>query len=201
MQYLSNESDRVWAKGILEELRDEKNIVASAESLADKEERKEKNALVEKFTQMKFDDPKVFQSKFEALAPEQKDQMAKLIISSYGYMQSGQVSAFHGFSIKYLMENPALDDTQELPSGDPFAQDKTISQVASEYAVTMVQQDVAQGARWVQSLPAGRSRLEAEWNLHHNWNKYDPVAAGKWLKSLPTEEREAVENLKWKDRE
>lgn len=147
---------------------------------------------------MKPRDSKVFLAEFESLPPEMKGKIAQLSISSYGSMPYGQVSAFHGISIKYLLENPSIEIAQELRSADPFAQDKTISQIASEYAVGMVKNDVAEGARWVQSLPEGRSRLEAEWNLHHSWKNYDPVAAGKWLKRLSAEERDAVENLKWK---
>jgi hypothetical protein len=47
----------------------------------------------------------------------------------------------------------------------------------------------------VDSLPEGEARLWAQKNMAATWAEYDPEAAARWMQSLPTDTRAAVEEF------
>jgi len=120
-----------------------------------------------------------------------------------------KIPALQGAALRVLIANPEpapkstepnFDPAQarRLPDGTiitptelPPSESASIGQ-ASEFAIRWAKQDPTAASDWVQSLPAGNTRLWAQKNLAANWAQLDPDATDRWLSTLPAAERAQV---------
>jgi hypothetical protein len=123
-------------------------------------------------------------SGFNTLPDDQKRQVAKLLNQNHGYADN--IRSLQGEALRYLIANPTAPAEGNPPHDNP-----TIGQ-ASQFAVNWAKQDPAAASDWVQSLPAGDTRLWAQKNLAANWAQVDPDATDRWLGTLSAAERTQV---------
>lgn len=146
-------------------------------------------------------------SEFKTLPDDQKRQVAKLLSQNQNFAEN--IKSLQGDALLYLIANPepapkstepTFDPSQarRLPDGTLFtptvlppSESATINQ-ASEFAINWAKQDPAAASDWVQSLPAGNTRLWAQKNLAANWAQVDPEATDRWLGTLPAADRTQV---------
>jgi hypothetical protein len=126
---------------------------------------------------------------FRSMPDERKMNVARLLAGSSDYINNGPDLSLKGEAIRYLVTNPVpQDNTQQNQSTDPSA-------LASYLAAKWVGNDPGAASEWVQTLPAGETKLWAQKNLAANWAQYDPAAADQWVKSLPADARSAVQDF------
>jgi hypothetical protein len=149
-------------------------------------------------------------SEFKTLPDDQKRQIAKLLNQNHGYADN--ITALQGEALRFLIANPEpapkstepnFDPAQarRLPDGTiitptelPPSESANIGQ-ASEFAIRWAKQDPTAASEWVQSLPAGNTRLWAQKNLAANWSQVDPEATDRWLSTLPAADRTQVQQF------
>jgi hypothetical protein len=146
---------------------------------------------------------------FRSMPDERKMNVARLLAGRSGFSYDGLDSSLRGEAIRYLVTNPdPQDNTQQNHSTDPTALASSRAQVeweqnhstnttalASCLAVQWAANDPGAASEWVQTLPAGETKLWAQKNLAANWAQYDPAAADQWVKSLPADARSAVQDF------
>jgi hypothetical protein len=126
---------------------------------------------------------------FRSMPDERKRNVARLLAGSDGFINDGLDSSLKGEAIRYLVTNPVpQDNTQQNHSTDNTA-------LASGFAVRWAGNDPGAASEWVQTLPAGETKLWAQKSLAANWAQYDPAAADQWVKSLPADARSAVQDF------
>lgn len=124
---------------------------------------------------------------FSALPADQKTKAANLITGNAEYNTAPP--GLKGAALRHLAEQPdAASDGQ----GKGF---ESLTAKISNHAVTMAEEDPAEAASWVGSLPAGEARTWAQRNVLKNWSQYDPDAAAAWEKSFSSQDREALGKL------
>jgi hypothetical protein len=126
---------------------------------------------------------------FNDLVGEEKARLAGFA-SSAGY---GVEPELRGEAIKYLLENPEVQETAGWKEGRRYGG----VEIASRYALELMKTDPSKASSWVNSLPEGPQQLWAKKNLAANWQNYDPDAVEKWISSQPaSQQKEIVDFLK-----
>lgn len=124
---------------------------------------------------------------FSALPADQKTKAANLITGNAEYNTAPP--GLKGAALRYLAEQPdAASDGQ----GMGF---ESLTAKISNHAVTVAEEDPAEAASWVGSLPPGEARTWAQKNVLKNWSQYDPDAAAAWKKSFSVADRDALGKL------
>ncbi|MEO0017239.1 MAG: hypothetical protein RLZZ522_522 [Verrucomicrobiota bacterium] len=138
-------------------------------------------------------------TQFKSMPDDKKQSIALAIAAARNHGYDGS-PALSGEAIRYLVAHPPASTTAENTSAnaDPFGQASSNTdplRMASEYAGRLAVKDPVAASDWVQTLPAGDSKLWAQKNLARNWAIYDPKAAGQWVQSLPPDARTEVQNF------
>jgi hypothetical protein len=119
-------------------------------------------------------------AEFRSLPAETKGAVAGAL------MNNVPDRALRGEAISYLVANPPAE-------GQPG--NSNVTSRAATFAAEWGRSDPQGATQWVQSLPAGESRLWAQKNLALAWSEYEPEEAGRWMSRLPAEERKQVEEF------
>ncbi|MEY3897285.1 MAG: hypothetical protein RLZZ214_2806 [Verrucomicrobiota bacterium] len=133
-------------------------------------------------------------TQFKSMSDDKKQQVAQAIAAArnYGFEINPALS---GEAIRYLVAHPP---EAPVASGNDSS-DTDPLRMASEYAGRLAVTDPVAASDWVQTLPAGESKLWAQKNLARNWAIYDPKAADQWVKSLPASARSKVQGFMKKE--
>ena len=130
---------------------------------------------------------------FSALPDSKKRKLSRDLLESGMYGLGGPLL---GEVIACFVAHPS----EEPVSGDPFAHPNqadtsAANQLAIDYAVDLAEKNPGKAGVWIGGLPEGEAKWYAAKNLQNIWSLYDPEAAERWLKTLPSATREKVKSL------
>ncbi len=121
-----------------------------------------------------------FRETFETLPENDKGKIAAALASRAGDTVGND--SVVGDAIRYLVQNP-----QEQTEGQ--IQSHVDRTRASEFAVRLASNDLAQASEWINTLPQGEAKTWAQRNVARDLNQYDPSAVRDWIKTLPQGQR------------
>lgn len=127
-------------------------------------------------------------SGFNDLPTDQKQKIAGVLVSGASYNNYDTAdTGLIGDALRILVSTTptASDATRNSNDGGPVM-------ASSAYAVQLAMKNPDEATSWINSLPEGDAKLWARKNVAANWQQYDPPAVAQWVRSLPVDAREQV---------
>jgi hypothetical protein len=137
------------------------------------------------------EDLSVLKRQFNTLPVERKLNLAPKMLDSASPLRA-EATAFlirQPWDAKQIQETYSFQQPQKASSEDLKVE------IASDYIVSLAEDNPESAGQWITQLPDGQPKLWAAKHLHILWADYDPAAADRWMKSLPTTMQNQVKLL------